>query len=127
MAIILNGVTLSGSLQWTNKRSYTPVAQEVLITLGGNPVVYSKYLNKNRPITLEATEDTGWITHTMVQAIEAMASVPGAVYTFNFHGEVFSVVFAHHEPPAIDLRPLKPRAVPEVDDYYVGTIKLTTV
>lgn len=127
MAITLNGTTLSGSLQWTNRRSYAPVAQEVLTTLGGNPVIYSKALQGNRPIALVATEDTGWLTHDMVTAIEAMASVPGAVYTLDFHGEVFSVVFAHHDSPVIDLQPLQPKAVPEADDYYIGTIKLITV
>ena len=127
MAITLNGVTLSGSLQWTDKRAYSPVAQEVLVTLGGNPVVYSKALQGNRPITLEAKDDTGWLSHLMVEAIEAMAAVPGAVYTFNFHGESFNVMFAHHDGPAVDLSPLVPRAVPEPDDYYIGTIKLITV
>lgn len=127
MAIVLNGTVLNGSLQWTNKRSYSSVAQEVLTTLGGNPVIYSKSLQGNRPVVLEAAEDTGWLTHSMVTAIEAMASVPGAVYTLNFHGEIFSVVFAHHESPAVDLRPLQPKAVPEPDDYYIGTIKLITV
>lgn len=127
MAITLGGVALSGSMQWPNKWAYAPVAQEVLTTLGGNAVVYSKALQGNRPITLEAKEDTGWITHDMVTAIAAMASVPGSVYTLNFHGEVFSVVFAHHDGPPIDLRPLQPRAEPKPDDYYVGTIKLITV
>ena len=127
MAITLNGVALSGSLQWTDKRAYSPVAQEVLTTLGGNPVVYSKSLQGNRPITLEAKEDTGWLYHEAVESLLAMAAVPGAVYTLNFHGEVFNVMFAHHEGPAIDLLPLQPRAVPEPDDYYIGTIKLITV
>lgn len=127
MAIILNGVTLSGSLQWTDRRAYSPVAQEVRTTLGGNPVIYSQALQGNRPITLEATEDTGWLTHVAVEAILAMARAPGAVYTLNFHGESFNVMFAHHEGPAVSLLPLKPRAVPEPDDYYIGTIKLITV
>ncbi len=127
MAITLNGTGLSGSLQWNDRFSHTPVAQEVHTTLGGNPVVYSKSLQGNRPVTLEAREDTGWLTGAMVTAIMAMASVPGAVYTLNFHGEVLNVMFAHHESPAIDLRPLQPKAIPEPEDYYVGTIKFFTV
>lgn len=127
MAITLNGVALSGSLQWTDKHSYSSVAQEVKVTLGGNPVIYSKALRGNRPVTLQATEETGWLRLTMVQALEAMASVPGAVYTLDFHGEIFNVVFAHHDGAPLDLQPLQPKAVPQSDDCYIGTIKLITV
>lgn len=127
MAITLNGVVLNGSLQWTDRHSYVPVAQEVLTTLGGNPVVYSKGLNGDRPVTLEANEETGWITKTMLDALYGLASVPGAVYTLDIHGEVMNVVFAHHAPPAIDFKPLQPRAVPLPDDRYIGTMKFITV
>jgi len=127
MSIMLNGVALSGSLQWKDRLAYTPVAQEVLTTLGGNPVVYSKALHGNRPVTLVASEDTGWLTKAMVDAIEAMASVPGGVYTLNFHGEVLNVIFAHHDSPAIDIVPLQPKAVPLPEDCYTGTVKFITV
>jgi hypothetical protein len=74
-----------------------------------------------------ATEDSGWLTKAMVDAIEGMAEVAGAVYTLNFHGEIVNVVFAHHDAPAVSLVPLQPKAVPEPDDYYVGTLKFITV
>lgn len=127
MAITLNGVALNGSLQWVDRDSYSPVAQEVLTTLGGNPVVYSKSLSGNQPVTLEATEDTGWLTKTMLDSLKGIASVPGGVYTLDVHGEVMNVVFAHHAPPAIDFKPLQPRAVPLPDDRYIGSLKLITV
>lgn len=127
MTIRLGGVLLSGSLQWTDRYAFTPVAQEVKRTLGGVPVVFSQGLTGGRPVTLEATEETGWLTYSMLQSVIAMASVPGAVYTLDFHGETLSVVFAAHENPAIDLKPLQPRAVPQPMDYYIGTIKLMTV
>lgn len=127
MAITLNGVSLSGSLQWTDEFSYSPVAQEVLVTLGGNPVVFSKALQGNRPITLTAGEDSGWLTKAMVDSIVGMASVPGGVYTLNLHGKAFSVVFAHHDGPAVNLVPLQPRAIPVPGDFYTGTLKFITV
>jgi hypothetical protein len=127
MAIKLNGVALSGSLQWTDRLAYSSVAQEVLVTLGGNPVIYAKGLQGNRPITLVATEDTGWITRAMMEHVVGLASIPGGVYTLEIHGESFNVVFAHHEPPAVDLVPLQPRAVPVPEDYFTGTLKFITV
>ena len=127
MSIILNGVTLNGSLQWTDQYSYSPVAQEVLVTLGGNPVIFSKALQGNQPITLVASEETGWLTKTMVDAIDGMAAIPRAVYTLNLHGKVVNVVFAHHDGPAVSLTPLQPRAIPLPEDCYIGTLKFITV
>ena len=127
MPVTLNGLALSGSLQWEDRHSYSPVAQEVLVTLGGNPVVFSKALQGNRPITLSCTEDTGWLSKATVDSLEGMASVPGAVYTLDFHGNIFNVIFAHHDAPAISLTPLQPKAVPQPGDYYIGTIKFITV
>lgn len=127
MAIVLDGITLSGSLLWVDKRAFSPVAQSVRRTLGGGLVVFSKGLDAGRPVTLEATEDSGWLTATMVDSLTAMAASPGAVYAFSYHGEAFNVVFRHDEPPAMDMRPLQPRATVLPGDFFVGTIKLLTV
>jgi hypothetical protein len=127
MAITLDGNTLSGSLQWLEKDAWSPVAQTTQYTLGGGLVVYTQQLLAGRPITLEATEDTGWITRTMLDQIEALAAVPGAVYTLVVHGYSANVIFRHDEPPAVEFTPLQPRATPQPTDYYIGRLKLLTV
>lgn len=127
MSIVLNGVTLSGSMQWVEKDAWSPVAQTTQYTLGGGLVVYTQQLLAGRPVTLEAREDTGWITRAMLDAIETMASTPGAVYTLSVHGFTANVVFRHDEPPAVEFSPLQPRATPLVTDYYIGRLKLLTV
>lgn len=125
--ITLNGVALSGSLQWTDRHSFSGVAQENKRTLGGNSVIYSKKLIAGRPVTLVATEETGWITKTMLDALEAMADTLGVVYTLDLHGTILSVVFRHEDAPALEFVPLQPRSIPLGGDYYAGTIKLITV
>ncbi len=125
--IVLGGVTLSGSLLWEDKDSYSAVAQTTKRTLGGALVVYHQPLSKGRPITLTATEDTGWITRAMLDSLQTMAQSAGSVYTLNLHGFVVDVVFRHHEPPALSFSPLQPRATPLAGDYYIGQIKLLTV
>jgi hypothetical protein len=127
MAITLNGVTLSPSMQWTDQHAHSPVAQDRVRTLGGGQLIYSQALVAGQPVTLEAQEDTGWITGTMLDQIKAMAATPGAVYTLVVHAFTAQVVFRHEEPPAVEFRPLQPKANPASGDYYIGTLKLLTV
>lgn len=125
--ITFDGVTLNGSLQWLDRTGYGRVAQERKTTLGGKSVFYSKYLIGGRPITLVATEETGWLTKVMVDALILRAEQPGLVYTLNVHGETYQVLFRHEEPPALEFAPLQPRATQLADDSYIGTLKLITV
>lgn len=127
MAITLNGVPLSGSLQWTDKEAWQSVAQTTVRTLGGGLVIRTQALSAGRPVTLEATEETGWITRAQLNQVLSLANVPGAVYTLVVHSESFNVVFRHDEPPAVDFRPLQPRATPQAGDYYIGVMKFLTV
>lgn len=124
--IVLDGVTLSGSLQWTDRHSYQVAEQERKVTLGGRSVFFAKKLIGGRPITLVATEETGWITRDMLDALVERAANPGLVYTFDFHGETCEVLFRHEESPVLDFTPLQPRALQLNTDFYIGTIKLIT-
>lgn len=125
--IVLGGVTLSPSLLWEDRDSFSQVAQTTKRTLGGGLVVYHQPLSGGRPITLTATEDTGWITRAMLDSLQSMALSAGSVYTLNLHGFLANVMFRHHEPPAVSFVPLQPRAVPLSGDFYTGQIKLLTV
>lgn len=125
--IVLGATTLSKSLLWIDRDDYGMVAQTTQRTLGGKMVVYHQPLSAGRPITLVATEETGWITRSMLDALQAMAATPGGVYTLNLHGEVMQVMFRHHEPPALSFTPLQPRATALSGDFFTGQLKLMTV
>lgn len=127
MAVTLGGVTLNENMAWAERFASHAVAQSTRITLGGRSVVYSLGLTKGQPITLVATEDTGWIDYTTVQALQAMADSPGAVYTLVYGTDSLSVIFRHQEPPALDLAPLVYRVAFDPTDYFIGQIKLQTV
>jgi hypothetical protein len=125
--IQLGSVVLSPSMLWVDRDSFSPVAQTMKRTLGGTLVLFSRALSAGRPITLEAQQDTGWITRDMLDGLTTMASTPGGVYTFEYHGFFSSVVFRHDDPPAVEFSPIQPRAVPLSGDYYTGALKLLTV
>ena len=126
----LGGVDLNSSLQWTDRYSWSPVAQSVVRTLQGGLVVYSVGLTEGRPVTLVASEETGWFTYSMVEDLIALASSPSASYTLDFWGEIYTVRFDHSSPPAFAFQPLTPKDVTALDqdtDYFIGTLKLFTV
>ncbi|MBF0283144.1 MAG: hypothetical protein HQL51_01645 [Magnetococcales bacterium] len=118
----LGGVLLPEGLEWKDRRAWSPVVQEVTRTLSGKQVIFCGALVGGRPITLEAEDGVAWISALTVEALEALAAVPGAVYVLGWEGESFNVMFRHHEPPAVDFSPIWPH-----HDLHVGTLKLMTV
>lgn len=127
MAIILGGITLNPNMIWAERFGYSPVTQEVLTTLGGTPIVYSRAMKAGMPITLLALQDQGWLTLSTVEAVQISANTPGAEYNLVIGAESFQVVFRHHDQPAVEMIPLLTRAVPLAGDYFIGQIKLMTI
>lgn len=127
MAIILGTTTLNPNMVWVERFSYSQVIQEVQTTLDGSPVVYTRNRQNGMPITLLAMDDQGWLTKDMADAVQLVAQTAGAILTLTLGAETFTVIFRHHEAPAVSLRPLLIRAVPLPEDYFVGEIKLMTI
>ena len=127
MAITLGGITLNPNMLWPERYGYSPVIQEVQTTLDGHPVIYTRTRTAGMPITLVATEEQGWLTKAMADAVQSNSQSPGAMFLLIIGSDSYNVVFRHHEAPAVALRPLLPRAIPLAEDYFIGEIKLMTV
>jgi len=125
--IILGGLTLSSTLVWAERYNSYKVTQSVKRTLGGNQVVFTNALHKGQLITLQATEEYGWLDKTMVDGLTAMADSAGGSYLLEFGAEEITVMFRHHDAPALDLTPLIPRIDVDTSDYFIGSIKLFSV
>ena len=127
MAITLGGVVLSEHMVWSDRDTSSNTEQSLIRTLGGRAIVYAQQLEKGMPITLEATQDTGWLTYAQVKATRALADVAGAVYILDFYGTQYDVIFAHHVGEAFSFTPLIYRVVHDDTDYFIGAIRLITV
>lgn len=127
MAVILGGVALSDHTVWADRDVSSSVDQSLVRTLGGRALVYAQQLEKGRPITLEARQDTGWFTYAQVKAVRALADVAGAIYLLDFYGEQHDVLFAHHSGDAFSFAPLSYRVVQDDTDYFIGVIRLITI
>ena len=118
----LGTLTLPDSLQWSDRDSFSPVIQATATTLGGGTAVFSQTRIDGRPVTLEAEDGITWLDQDTVEAIQAMAAQAGASFTLTWESESFTVMFRHHDPPAVDLNPIWPSY-----DLFTGTIKLMEI
>lgn len=123
----LGGVALNPEMVWQDRNSWQPVAQSVARTLGGKQITYSQSLIKGRPITLVASNDRGWLDKDQVDLVQAIAEVPGSVYTFQYGAEVYQVQFRHQESPAFIAEAFVPRIEEQGTDYFTATIRLETI
>ena len=118
----LGGIVLPDETQWSDQHEWSPVAQEVATTLGGNTVFFAQGLTGGQPITLEIEDGITWVDRETVDAIQAMADQPGATFTLVWEVQAMTVQFRHHNKPALSLQPLWPN-----HDLFTGTIKLIRV
>ncbi len=125
--IRLDTVALPDGLVWSDEFAAQTVAQSVRRTLDGSVVVFYGQHSGGLPLTLESEPDAGWLTRTQVDALKLRADSPGGIFTLELRGQVFQVMFRHHEPPAFEAKPLVALAHPQPGDFYLATLKLMTV
>lgn len=122
MAKTLGGISLPDQLEWSDRYDWDPVAQDVRRTLGGGQVLFAQSLHAGRPVTLIARDRVAWLPSATLAALRGLAAIPGGTHTLEWDGEMHSVAFRHHEPPAIAVEAVFPHG-----DQYFGTLKLITM
>lgn len=123
----LDTTPLPPGLVWTDEFDSSTVAQTTRRTLSGGLVIYHAELQAGRPITLQSEPDSGWATLATVQALIALAAVSGAIYTLTLRGVAYQVMFAHHNPPALQASPVFAIANPGPTHPHLITLRLITV
>jgi hypothetical protein len=126
MSIQLDTITLPDGLLWLDEFEPDAVAQTMRRRLDGGVTLFPRGNIAGRPITLEAGPDQ-WLTRSMAEGLAALAGIPGQQMTLTLRSASFTVVFRHHDPPALELRPLIDYADPADDDPMIGRIKLLTL
>lgn len=119
-------IELPGSLDWTDRNAWSPVAQAMTRGLTGKPIVQIAELNAGRPITLEGNEKRAWVPRAVADAVQAWADVGGKPMSLTLYGTTYPVMFRHHEVPAFTARPLLDRANPPADWPHYLVLKFMT-
>jgi len=104
MAISISGITLPKQTRWLEELNYCGVRQETDVTLGAKPVVWAQKLEKGTPFTLDISLPRAYLDNTALQAVRALAVVPGQLVSLNWHGALYSCVFSH--PNALEVKPV---------------------
>lgn len=122
----LGGVELPESIVVSGDEFPPAVAAASEITLGGKHIWWEAPVSSGQKLDLVAQEDAGWLTRAQVEALHALASVPGGVYTLTVGDRISAKVrFRHEDAPALDLQPLiTPGQNKEDSPWWTGTIKL---
>ena len=107
--IVLDGLVLPADLLWSDEFTAGAVAQSTQRALDGSLVVFYGPRQAGQAITLASAPDAG------------------GRFTLQLRAAVWTVLFAHHTPPAFEATPLIPVATPRAGDFYLATLKLITV
>lgn len=107
MAVTLDGITLDGSLIWSDEHDWDPIAQIVTPTLAGAVIVEESLRNgAGRPITLKGGEDYGWLSYAQLSALRARRT-PGREMTLALHdGRSLQVTWNYRDGPCLEAAPL---------------------
>ena len=118
----LGTLILPDEAQWADQNEWSPVDQATVQTLGGKIIVFSQTLLNGRPITIEIQDGITWLDQESVDAVQAMALQAGATFSLIWDDETFTVMFRHHDPPAVSFKTIWPNY-----DLFIGSIKLIQV
>ncbi|CAN7366086.1 hypothetical protein LJR118_002175 [Acidovorax sp. LjRoot118] len=121
-------VQIPRGMVWVDEFSWSPVEKTTEYSTTGALLVDVGERLAGRPITLQATDEHGWLARTVLQDVLALAADPEGVYVFTHaDGREFTVMFAPDDPvtatPFASTRPELPG-----DDYpYVTTVRLIEI
>ncbi|MBV5327669.1 MAG: hypothetical protein JZU65_08520 [Chlorobium sp.] len=120
-------ITLPADTLWRDETDWSPVVQSIEHTLTGSLLVEVGSKLAGRPITMGGDQEASWLDRGTILDLMTWSAIAGQVLTLNYHGRSFSVMFRHHEPPAVDTRALVEKVPPADEDWYWFTIKLMAV
>lgn len=128
MTTTIGGVTLDNNPIWTDKNSYHDLSAQAYTAIDGTEIVFESQRGAHFPITLEATEKTGWLKGSTVDSLRALSSVKEMTYTLLFSGENFTIRFRNEvDGGAIQMSYLLDTSVPNDDTWYIGKINLMCI
>lgn len=116
-SISIESINLPG-LVLADDVSHTGIRSDVAKTLAGGLVIWETQEPSGRVIDLVGGDDYGWLERSVLQSLQALASVPGATYTLTTLAEVITVRFRNENPPAIEATPIIERPNPAAGDWY---------
>lgn len=129
MSIILSDgvdtISLHADAYWDDEHSWHPVEQAVARGITGALIISVATRIGGRPITLRSIdENSAWVQRPTVDALRNWAAVAGKQLTLTLQSQTFTVVFRHHEPPALEASPVKFQREDDDADWFTVVVRL---
>lgn len=125
----LQDLTLSHDLLWIDEHAWSPVVSNSEYSLTGALLIENATRQAGRPISLQAPDaEMAWHPRSTVDLLRTWASVPGQQFLLTLDdARSFNVVFRHHEPPALEAKPVRNMTSFEADDDWQMTLKFMEI
>lgn len=120
-------IQLPDDILWADRYSWSPVSQTVTPSITGASIIDIGTRVAGRPITLVSDETHAWITYADTTLLKTWAATPGCEMALSIFGTTYTVIWRHHEAPALELIPIVDYSVPDAADYFFGTLKLMEI
>jgi hypothetical protein len=131
VSIYLNNIRLPDGLRFSDEFKGSPIAQTIIHSLTGAPIVQQGEKLAGRPITLIGGNEFAWLTRAETTALKALLDT-GAEMTLTLHdAREFTVLPADDDPLAVSAVPIvrdSGPADPSAGAWYVlESLKLIEV
>lgn len=125
-------LVLPEDLLRTDEHSWSPIRQQISPTLTGALWIDVSQMAAGEPITLAAGIDRDGYPYALMTradfaALRALADMPGEVFTLNYAGQAYQVIWRHEAPPALDARDLIDYPDPAPTDFVIPTLKFMVI
>lgn len=128
LAVGATSVALSPDLHWTDEFDWHPVEQRVERSLTGALLVDTMAATGGRHITLGPKDDqAAWMPRSAIAQLQAWAATAGQQMTLTLRGTPYTVLWRHHDAPALSAEPVIDYADPANDDWYRATLKFMVI
>ena len=125
MTTTIGGITLDNDPIWTDVNSRPDLSAQAYTAIDGTDIVLEAERGAHFPITLEATEKTGWLKGSTVDALRELSGERGGSYTLSLNGGSYTVRFRNElDGGAIQMSYLIDTSAPNDDTWYIGKIHL---
>ena len=121
ITLTLGAVTLAldPDLMWTDENDWFPVEQSLQRSITGALLVSVATRLAGRPITLQPEDDSSaWMPAADLAQLKAWAAIPGQALQLSLRGQTRSVIFRHHDSPALEANPVVHYQDVEPGDWY---------
>lgn len=124
---MLGQLPLPAGMLWVDEFGWRPVEATREYSVTGAQIIDVAEREGGRPITLQATEDHGWMTRENLLALQELAADADGTFTLTLaDGRAFEVMFAPDTDP-VTARPLARPEIPSASWPYITTLRLIEV